>query len=178
MSTILSLALLLISLLVIVIFVSVFTYALKRTYGGAFERMTFRRQCARSAVVDELVAKSDLAGAAQALGNSFCIMHIRWDPLLLGRVADYHAGLLSRFLIVGDEAGPHTIRANSLGRVDKLLSRRSELHDSFFTSVGLADGTELKNEQLIEENGHELRHAIDQLVLEITALGREPRTYH
>ena len=72
MTTILSLVLLLIGLLVIVIFVSVFTYALKRTYGGAFERMTFRRQCARSVVVDELVAKSDLAGAAQAITMRGC----------------------------------------------------------------------------------------------------------
>lgn len=178
MITILSLALALIGLLVIVLFVSIFTYALKRTYGGAFERMTFRRQCARSVVVDELFAKSDLASAAQALGNSFCIMHIRWDPSLLGKTADYHAGLLSRFLILGDEVGPHTIRANSLGRVDKLLSQRSELQDSFFASLELKDGSDLKNKQLIEANGRELHRAIDQLVLEVSSLGREPRIYH
>ena len=139
---------------------------------SAREAAVFRRALAQAARGDSHLRAGDTDAALRAFEHAFCLLTVRGDARLAEQIVAHHHGLLSRLLAVADDLHPQRVRLFALAKVDRLLSRRSEMQRAFLSlrPRGLRDNRRLQLGRELRQNARATRTAVRELVADILVL--------
>ncbi len=146
---------------------------------AAIERTRFQRCLARAARGDAHLQERQTEAALRELEAAFCLMIVRAEPRLADQIPRHHTGLLSRLLSVADELPSQRVRLLALAKVDRLLTRRSEMQRAYLQlrSRPLRDARRLQLERGLRRNARETRAAVRELVADLQLISARKVAY-
>lgn len=146
---------------------------------AALERARFQRRLARAARGDAHLQAHQVEAALRELENAFCLMTVRADPRLAEQIARHHVGLLSRLLAVVDDLPRQRVRLLALAKVERLLSRRSEMQRAYL-QLANRPPRDARRRQLgseLRRNAGETRVAVRELIGDLQVISSRKVAY-
>jgi len=146
---------------------------------AALERARFQRCLARAARGDAHLHERQIEPALREFEAAFCLIIVRADARLIDQIPRHHTGLLSRLLSLADDLPPQRVRLLALAKVERLLTRRSEMQRAHLQlrNRPLRDARRLQLERGLRRNTRETRAAVRELVADLQVLSTRKVAY-
>src|ERR1051326_8609625 len=146
---------------------------------AALERARFQRCLARAAHGDARLHERQIEAALREFEAAFCLIIVRADARLADPIPRHHTGLLSRLLSPADDLPPHRGRLLALAKVERLLTRRSEMQRAHLQlrNRPLRDARRLQLERGLRRNARETRAAVRELIADLQVLSARKVAY-